>query len=327
MGALVGAAAGHAVDRLRGSDEDASDKTRQTAFTIAVIALSAKMAKADGQVTPDEVEAFRQILHVPEEELKNVGRVFDVARKDARGFEPYAKQVAKMFIDRPAVLEELLDALFHIAKADRVIHPQEEEFLRQVAMIFGFDEAKFARIRAGHLGADASDPFAILGVVHDADDAAVRTACMIAFIIAGASFLTSAMGFTQVPMKLAQAIGEMGLSPTMLLIALTLLLLIMGCFLDGISLILLVTAIIMPVVSAAGFDLIWFGIYLVIVVEMSQITPPVGFNLFVIQGLTGKDILTITKATLPFFLLMLLAIALMHLFPSIALYLPYAMTS
>ncbi|MCA8862888.1 MULTISPECIES: TRAP transporter large permease [unclassified Halomonas] len=155
--------------------------------------------------------------------------------------------------------------------------------------------------------------------------AAVRTACMIAFIIAGASFLTSAMGFTQVPMKLAQAIGEMGLSPTMLLIALTLLLLVMGCFLDGISLILLVTAIIMPLVSAAGFDLIWFGIYLVVVVEMSQITPPVGFNLFVIQGLTGKDILTITKATLPFFLLMLLAIALMHIFPGIALYLPEAM--
>lgn len=156
--------------------------------------------------------------------------------------------------------------------------------------------------------------------------AAVRTACMIAFIIAGASFLTSAMGFTQVPMKLAAAIGEMGLSPTMLLVALTLLLLVMGCFLDGISLILLVTAIIMPLVSAAGFDLIWFGIYLVVVVEMSQITPPVGFNLFVIQGLTGKDILTITKATLPFFLLMLLAIALMHLFPGIVLYLPEAMT-
>lgn len=155
--------------------------------------------------------------------------------------------------------------------------------------------------------------------------AAVRTACMIGFIIAGASFLTSAMGFTQVPMQLARTIGEMGLSPTMLLIALTLLLLIMGCFLDGISLILLVTAIIMPVVSAAGFDLIWFGIYLVIVVEMSQITPPVGFNLFVIQGLTGKDIFTITKATLPFFLLMALAIALMHIFPEIALYLPQAM--
>ncbi|MFC2992124.1 TRAP transporter large permease [Halomonas tibetensis] len=155
--------------------------------------------------------------------------------------------------------------------------------------------------------------------------AAIRTACMIAFIIAGASFLTSAMGFTQVPMQLARAIGEMGLSPTLLLVMLTLLLLVMGCFLDGISLILLITAIIMPVISAAGFDLIWFGIYLVIVVEMSQITPPVGFNLFVIQGLTGKDILTITRATLPFFLLMLLAIALMHLFPGIALYLPEAM--
>ena len=156
--------------------------------------------------------------------------------------------------------------------------------------------------------------------------AAVRTACMIAFIIAGASFLTSAMGFTQVPMQLARAIGEMGLSPTMLLVALTLLLLIMGCFLDGISLILLVTAILMPLVSAAGFDLIWFGIYLVVVVEMSQITPPVGFNLFVIQGLTGKDIVTITKATLPFFLLMMLSIALLYIFPEIALYLPQAMT-
>nr|WP_300999963.1 TRAP transporter large permease subunit [Halomonas sp.] len=165
-----------------------------------------------------------------------------------------------------------------------------------------------------------------IAIFRDSLFAAIRTACMIAFIIAGASFLTSAMGFTQVPMQLARAIGEMGLSPTMLLIALTLLLLVMGCFLDGISLILLVTAILMPLVSAAGFDLIWFGIYLVVVVEMSQITPPVGFNLFVIQGLTGKDILTITKATLPFFLLMLLAIALMHLFPEIALYLPQTMT-
>mgnify|MGYP002830872173 CR=1 FL=1 len=96
-------------------------------------------------------------------------------------------------------------------------------------------------------------------------------------------------------------------------------LLVLGCFLDGISLILLVTSIIMPVIETAGFDLIWFGIYLVIVVEMSQITPPVGFNLFVIQGLTGKDILTITKATLPFFLLMLVAVALLHLFPSIGM--------
>ena len=155
--------------------------------------------------------------------------------------------------------------------------------------------------------------------------AALRTACMIAFIIAGASFLSSAMSFTQLPMQLANAIAEMGLSPTMLLVVLTLFLLVLGCFLDGISLILLVTSIIMPLIDAAGIDLIWFGIYLVIVVEMSQITPPVGFNLFVIQGLTGKDIVTITRATLPFFLLMILAVVLLHLFPGIALYLPQAM--
>ncbi|MEE2998180.1 MAG: TerB family tellurite resistance protein [Pseudomonadota bacterium] len=176
LGALVGTAAGHAVDRMRSFEDDASDATRQTAFTIAVIALSAKMAKADGQVTPDEVRAFRQILDVPEDELKNVARVFDVARKDARGFEPYAKQVAKMFADRPAVLEELLDALFHIAKADRIVHPQEEKFLQEVGRIFGFDEAKFARIRAGHLGADVSDPYIILGVAHDADNGEVQRA-------------------------------------------------------------------------------------------------------------------------------------------------------
>ncbi|MCK0768541.1 MULTISPECIES: TRAP transporter large permease [Chromohalobacter] len=155
--------------------------------------------------------------------------------------------------------------------------------------------------------------------------AALRTACMIAFIIAGASFLSSALSFTQLPMQLANAITEMGLSPTMLLVVLTLFLLVLGCFLDGISLILLVTSIIMPLIEGAGIDLIWFGIYLVIVVEMSQITPPVGFNLFVIQGLTGKDIITITRATLPFFLLMILAVVLLHLFPEIVLYLPQAM--
>ncbi|GHB24776.1 TRAP transporter large permease [Salinicola rhizosphaerae] len=155
--------------------------------------------------------------------------------------------------------------------------------------------------------------------------AGLRTSCMIAFIIAGASFLSSAMTFTQLPDNLANAIAAMGLSPTVLLIVLTLFLLVLGCFLDGISMILLVTSIIMPLVSAAGIDPIWFGIYLVIVVEISQITPPVGFNLFVIQGLTGKSIFTIAKATTPFFLLMLLAIALMRVFPEIVLYLPQAM--
>lgn len=155
--------------------------------------------------------------------------------------------------------------------------------------------------------------------------AGLRTSCMIAFIIAGASFLSSAMSFTQLPTQLANAIAAMGLSPNVLLVMLTLFLLVLGCFLDGISLILLVTSIIMPLISAAGIDPIWFGIYLVIVVEISQITPPVGFNLFVIQGLTSKNIFTIAKATLPFFLLMLFAIVLMRAFPEIVLYLPQAM--
>ncbi|KAA0017467.1 TRAP transporter large permease subunit [Salinicola corii] len=155
--------------------------------------------------------------------------------------------------------------------------------------------------------------------------AGLRTSCMIAFIIAGASFLSSAMSFTQLPTQLASAIAAMGLSPNVLLVMLTLFLLVLGCFLDGISLILLVTSIIMPLINAAGIDPIWFGIYLVIVVEISQITPPVGFNLFVIQGLTGKNIFTIAKATLPFFLLMLFAIVLMRTFPEIVLYLPQAM--
>jgi len=150
---------------------------------------------------------------------------------------------------------------------------------------------------------------------------------MIAFILVGAHFLTVSMGFTGIPRDLAAWINTMELSPYMLLLALTVFFILLGCFLDGISVVVLTTSVILPMVQAAGIDPLWFGIYLVIVVEMSQITPPVGFNLFVIQGLTGKDILTITKATLPFFLLMMLAIALMHIFPSIALYLPYAMTS
>ena len=177
LGALIGAVAGHAVDKLRGGpSEDRADATRETGFTIAVIALSAKMAKADGHVTRDEIAAFRRLFHVPPAELKNVGRVFDLARKDSRGFEPYAKQVARMFADNPSVLEELLDALFYIAKADGVIHPAEHEYLSDVARIFGFDEVTFNRINASHFGAGEIDPYAILGVDPKADDADVRAA-------------------------------------------------------------------------------------------------------------------------------------------------------
>lgn len=177
LGALVGALAGHAVDRMGdAATEDAKDQTKETAFTIAVIALSAKMAKADGAVTRDEVNVFKHLFQVPPDEIRNVGRVFDLAKRDSRGFEPYARQIAKMFENNPAVLEELLDALFHIAKADNVVHPAELAFLESVSRIFGFDEATFARLREAHMGRDAADPYTILGVSHDVSDLEVREA-------------------------------------------------------------------------------------------------------------------------------------------------------
>ena len=151
---------------------------------------------------------------------------------------------------------------------------------------------------------------------------ATRTSCMIAFILAGAAFLTAAMGFTGVPRTLAQLIDGLELSPYMLLAALTLFFVVLGCFLDGISVVVLTTSVVLPMVQAAGIDLIWFGIFVVIVVEMSQITPPVGFNLFVLQALTGHDILRIARASLPFFFLLLLAAGLITAFPGLATYLP-----
>ncbi|MFQ5468420.1 MAG: TRAP transporter large permease, partial [Kiloniellaceae bacterium] len=151
---------------------------------------------------------------------------------------------------------------------------------------------------------------------------ATRTSCMIAFILAGAAFLTVAMGFTGIPRVLAQWIGSLGLSPYMLLAALTVFFVILGCFLDGISVVVLTTAVILPMIEQAGIDNIWFGIYIVVVVEMSQITPPVGFNLFVLQGLTGRDILFVARAALPFFFLLLSAVVLLVVFPELATWLP-----
>jgi len=156
---------------------------------------------------------------------------------------------------------------------------------------------------------------------------ATRTSAMIALILLGAAFLSVSMGFTGLPRNLAAWISEMNLSVPALLFALTIFFIIMGCFLDGISVIVLTTSIIMPMVTAVGIDPLWFGIYLVIVVEMSQITPPVGFNLFVIQGLTGIDILRIAKAAFPFFLLLLLGVILICVFPQIVTYLPNLMNN
>ena len=176
IGALVGGLAGHAYGRMRGVGGESDDGAqRQVAFTIGVIALGAKMAKADGVVTRDEVAAFREVVHVPPAEVKNVARVFDQAKQDSRGFEAYARQLGALFHDNPAVLEDLLDGLFHIAKADNIYHPAEDEFLGDVAEIFGFSQADFERIRAGHVGPDQADPYAILGVGREIADGELKS--------------------------------------------------------------------------------------------------------------------------------------------------------
>ncbi|MHA7880709.1 MAG: TRAP transporter large permease [Saccharospirillum sp.] len=155
---------------------------------------------------------------------------------------------------------------------------------------------------------------------------AVRTSCMIALILIAAHFLTVTMAFLGIPRMLVGMIDALDLSPMMLLLYLTLLFIVLGCFLDGISVVLLTTSIMLPMVAAAGIDLLWFGIYIVLVVEMAQITPPVGFNLFVLQSLTGKNILYVARAALPFFLLIGLAIVLITWFPGIVTALPSQMT-
>jgi C4-dicarboxylate transporter DctM subunit len=145
--------------------------------------------------------------------------------------------------------------------------------------------------------------------------------------LAGAAFLTVAMGYSRIPRELAAWIGFMELSPYALLAALTLFFIVLGCFLDGISIVVLTTSIILPMVQAAGIDPIWFGIFLVLVVEMSQITPPVGFNLFVIQGMTGRNIFQVALYALPFFGLLVVGTVLLVVFPEIALWLPETMLS
>ena len=177
IGALIGGFAGHAIDKMRGGEagEGGEDGTRQIAFTIGVIALGAKMAKADGHVTRDEVDAFQEVFQVPPEDVKHVARVFDQAKKGVAGFEAYAQQLAGLFSENPAVLEDLLDGLFHIAKADNVYHPAEDQFLREVARIFGFSEHEFARIKEAHVGAEKSDPYVILGVSRETTDAELKS--------------------------------------------------------------------------------------------------------------------------------------------------------
>ena len=148
---------------------------------------------------------------------------------------------------------------------------------------------------------------------------------MIGLILGGAAFLTLAMGFIGLPRHLAEFVGTLNLSPFMLILALTGLFILLGCFLDGISMVVLTMAVLLPTVQKAGIDLIWFGVFIIVVVEMAQITPPVGFNLFVLQGLTKKEISHIARTALPLFLLMLMSVLILYFFPQIVLALPNQM--
>ncbi|MCB2054073.1 MAG: TRAP transporter large permease subunit [Geminicoccaceae bacterium] len=155
--------------------------------------------------------------------------------------------------------------------------------------------------------------------------AATRMSCMIALIIAAAACLTIAVGFLDIPRALAGWVDRQGFSAYGLLAVLALCILVMGCFLEGISIIVLSASVMLPMVQAAGIDLLWFGIFVVVLIEAAQITPPVGFNLFVLQSLTGRDIWRVTAATLPFFLLLMLLLVTITLFPSIVTWLPERM--
>ena len=142
-------------------------------FTIGMIALGAKMAKADGVVTADEIRAFKRVFEIPESELASVARVFNLAKQDVAGYESYARQIARLFDTRHEILEDVMDGLFHIAKADNAYHPDENGFLAEVARVFGFSDADFARIRARHVESPQDD-YLILGLPHDASTDEIR---------------------------------------------------------------------------------------------------------------------------------------------------------
>jgi DnaJ like chaperone protein len=171
LGVLLGAAAGHALfDRGERPPEET------IAFTIGTVALVAKMAKADGDVSEAEYNAFRKIVMVPPEEESHVRRVFDLARKDVAGFDAYARQLASLLKAKPGLLEDLLDSLFFVAASDSAFHPAEMEYLRKVAEIFGISESAFNRLCAAYGGPCEPDPYSLLNIDADATDEEVRKA-------------------------------------------------------------------------------------------------------------------------------------------------------
>jgi DnaJ like chaperone protein len=194
LGAMFGAAAGHAFDKLREQDATTSlppwnegmaalglgfpsgEAGKQMTFSVAVVVLGAKMAKVDGVVNRREINAFKEVFRVPAQEEKNVARIFDVAKRDSSGFEPYARQVAHLFRREPAVLEDLLASLFFIANADGEIRHAELTFLRRIGELFNFDTVTFERVAAMFMRVEAADPYAVLGLTYRCSDADVKAA-------------------------------------------------------------------------------------------------------------------------------------------------------
>jgi DnaJ like chaperone protein len=166
LGALIGALAGHYV---MDSDGGLLADDPEIVFTTGLIALSAKMAKADGVVTRDETAAFRQIVEVPDSEAERVQSLFDLAKETSDGFEAYARQIAGQFSGKRELLEDVLDGLFHIAKADGAVHEAEQRYVARVAQIFGFSDDDYARVEARHV-INKADPWVVLGASRDWDD-------------------------------------------------------------------------------------------------------------------------------------------------------------
>jgi DnaJ like chaperone protein len=155
-------------------DRGGSEHSKQVAFTVGVIALGAKMAKADGVVTRDEIEAFREVFKVPPGEEHNVGRLFNLAKQDVAGFEIYARQLNRLFHDDRQLLTDVMDGLFHIAVADGKLHPDEERFLTEVSKEFGFSDQEFLRIKGRHFKCGMYDPYNILHASPKASDAELK---------------------------------------------------------------------------------------------------------------------------------------------------------
>ncbi|MEZ5758416.1 MAG: TerB family tellurite resistance protein [Emcibacteraceae bacterium] len=174
IGALLGGAAAHYASKA--SRRQLGNTAQEAVFAAGFIALCAKMAKADGVVTRDEINVFKRAFHVPPKDAKKVGWFFDMAKKEVAGYDAYASQLYRQFHNQPAVLEQIIDLLFHIAMANGVMHPAEMDYLLDVARIFHIKEKDFARIRERHLGPDQSDPYKVLGLNQDATEREIKSA-------------------------------------------------------------------------------------------------------------------------------------------------------